>query len=154
MWFLLMECEWNQMKINQWMEALAPQQLLSLLHQRQLFVFEEERRKRVGCSAWPPAAHSLFPSIQKFIKIHFCLSVQSLKLLAPAGRKNSIKLISLILFHSLLSAEPALHPSTIHSSTIFNWRAMVVFWTSPITVIIYFYSLSFHKWNGANKNKL
>ena len=24
----------------------------------------------------------------------------------------------------------------------------------PCTVIIYFYSLSFHKWNGANKNKL
>ena len=31
--------------------ANAPQQLLSLLHQRQLFVFAEERRKRVGCSA-------------------------------------------------------------------------------------------------------
>jgi len=45
------------------MEALAPQQLLSLLHQRQLFVFAEERRKRVGCSAWPPAAHSLLDSI-------------------------------------------------------------------------------------------
>ena len=34
-----------------WNGSSAPQQLLSLLHQRQLFVFAEERRKRVGCSA-------------------------------------------------------------------------------------------------------
>ena len=92
--------------------ANAPQQLLSLLHQRQLFVFAEERRKRVGCSASPPAALSLLHFInpqqfhQFFLQLLLISSVQLAHLLRPASRAVFIQLISLISFHQLLFTAP------------------------------------------------
>ena len=141
MWFLLMECEWNQMKINQWMEALAPQQLLSLLHQRQLFVFEEERRKRVGCSAWPPAAHSLHSFTNQ---TSFLCSFISLNCGA-----SEPELISLHSFNFLFAASAG--PHSLHSQIEFLFLSLkekewLIWWKEELLPSLKSFTLQITAW--------
>ena len=96
----------------------------------------------------PPGRQRPIRSLHQQTPFHSVCFFISLNSLGAAGRKNSIKLISLILFHSLLSALPAVHsPPTAQINQFhpnkFSFIDLLLSTGQPMydnTVIILFFS--------------